>query len=42
MIHENSSRKYIQTYLIISLKECESKKYEMIINETIHIPTRGQ
>ena len=26
MIHENSSRKYIQTYLIISLYKCESNR----------------
>ena len=33
---------YVQVYLIISLNNVKVTGYEMIIYETIHIPTRGE
>ena len=43
IIHENLSRKiYSSIYLIISMNNVRETEYEIIIYETIHIPTRGE
>ena len=42
IIHVYLSKRLYSNRLIISLNKCATTEYQMIIYETIHIPTRGE